>query len=80
MSGALSCSATRMYHRAVGVSIDSLDSDDHTRGLGVPAKPEHHGGGEHGTLVQLRRSEAAEGKRSQEDGRGSRSRRMMDDK
>ena len=42
-------------------------TDDDTRRLGVPAKPDHHGRGEHGALVQLRRAEAAENGGSQEE-------------
>lgn len=64
--------------RATARCVDRSDvSDDHTRGLGVLAKPEYHGGGEYGTLVQLRRAEAAEGKRGQENRRGGQGRRMM---
>lgn len=41
-----------------------VPADDNARRLGVPAKPDYHGGGEHGAHVQLRRAEAAEGGRS----------------
>jgi len=53
-------------------------TDNDTRRLGVPTKPDHHGGSEHGALVQLRRAQAAESGGGQEDQGGIQSRGMIE--